>query len=145
MPMMQRSILASLNLPIKTTIIGWSHGADAAVYATDDGISFKNKGNPFKASIAFYPYCTGPLTKQNAPLLILIGEKDDICKPEYCKSAFASDNPPKEIKLKVYKDAYHCFDWRIYYTWQGHKLEYNPEAAKDAEVQVKDFLGKYLK
>jgi hypothetical protein len=29
--------------------------------------------------------------------------------------------------------------------WNGNKLEHNPEAAEDAEVQVKNFLVKYLK
>jgi dienelactone hydrolase len=126
-------------------LIGWSHGGSAAVYAIDDGIPFEHDGKTFKAAIAFYPYCTGPLSKQNAPLLILIGEKDEICKAEYCKSAFKSGKTPKEIKLKVYKNAHHTFDWDLNMIWNGNKLEYNPEAAEDAEIQVKSFLAKYLK
>ena len=126
-------------------LIGWSHGGSAAVYAVDDGIPFENKGNPFKAAIAFYPYCTGPLRTQNAPLLILIGEKDEICNAEYCKSAFASGKTTKEIEIKVYKNAHHAFDWDLNTIWNGYTLKYNPEAAEDANTQVKSFLGKYLK
>jgi dienelactone hydrolase len=126
-------------------LIGWSHGGTAILYAIDDKIPFEKRGNPFKAAVAFYPYCTNPLGKQNAPLLVLIGEKDDICKATICRIALVSDKPPNEIILKEYKNAHHCFDWKINTIWHGHKLEYNQEAAEDAISQTQKFLSKYFK
>jgi dienelactone hydrolase len=51
-----------------------------------------------------------------------------------------------EVILKVYPGAYHDFDWEgtdeIY---EGHRLLYDPIAAKDAIVQVKSFLAKHFR
>ena len=51
-----------------------------------------------------------------------------------------------ELILKIYPDAYHCFDCKGKDEIdRGHKLLYNSEAAKDAIMQVKSFLAKYLR
>jgi dienelactone hydrolase len=51
-----------------------------------------------------------------------------------------------EVELKIYKDAYHCFDCsgknNIY---MGHILRYGSNAATDSFIQVERFLAKYLK
>ncbi len=130
----------------KIAVVGWSHGASSTLYAVTLEQNYPQE-KLFRAAVAFYPYCFKMLDTVNAPLLILIGEKDDWCPARKC-----IDNVPEktktghEIILKVYPLAHHCFDVmgqdKVFY---GHRLEFNPHAAADAKVQVKDFLSKYLK
>ena len=129
----------------KIGLVGWSHGAIAGLYVVDDSTPIKNRKSPFQCAILFYPYCSD-ISKLNAPLLILSGEKDDWCPPAGCKSLVTSNKSQFEIELKIYENADHCFDWEgLDMVYQGHSLKYNPVAAKDAVSQVQNFLAKYLK
>jgi dienelactone hydrolase len=56
----------------RIALLGWSHGGWTALYALLKQIKPQIKETPFKAGIAFYPYCDMPLYNLNAPLLILI-------------------------------------------------------------------------
>jgi dienelactone hydrolase len=64
-----------------------------------------------------------------------------------CRIRFRTLNGEKiEQKLVVYPNAYHSFDFEEpdeYF--QGHLLQYDPEATADAIIQTRDFLAKYLK
>ena len=138
-----------MELPIvdkqKIGLIGWSHGGMAALYVVDDLTPIEKRSNPFQCAVLFYPYCFS-IYNLNAPLLILTGEKDDWCPPAGCRSLVTSNKSQFEIKLKIYENADHCFDWEgLDMLYKGHRLKYNPEAAKDAVSQVENFLAKYLK
>lgn len=51
-----------------------------------------------------------------------------------------------EVILKIYPDSHHAFDGEgVDMVVAGHRLLYNPMAAADAIVQVKEFLIKHLK
>jgi dienelactone hydrolase len=129
----------------KIGLVGWSHGAMAALSVVDDSTPIENRKSPFQCAVLFYPYCSG-LNNLNAPLLILVGEKDDWCPPSTCKPIVASNNSQFEITLKIYENATHAFDWDGLDTeYEGHILKYNPEATKDAVSQVQKFLAKNLK
>jgi dienelactone hydrolase len=129
----------------KIGLIGWSHGAMAALYVVDDQTPIEKRKNPFQCAVLFYPYCFS-IYNLNAPLLILSGEKDDWCPSARCKTLVTSNNSQFEIALKIYENANHCFDWEgMDIVYQGHTLKYNPEAAKDAVSRVQNFLSKYLK
>jgi dienelactone hydrolase len=129
----------------KIGLIGWSHGGMAALYAVDDLTPIEKRKNPFQCVVAFYPYCSR-IYELNAPLLILIGEKDDWCPASRCKPLLTQRDSQHEITLKIYESADHCFDFEGLDTiYEGHKLKYNPEAAKDAVSKVQHFLSKYLK
>ena len=105
----------------------------------------ENRKSPFQCAILFYPYCSD-ISKLNAPLLILSGEKDDWCPPSTCKPLASLNNSQFEITLKIYENATHAFDYEgVDTAAQGHVLKYNPEATKDAVSQVQNFLSKYLK
>jgi dienelactone hydrolase len=99
----------------------------------------------FKAAIAIYPWCEIS-TFPNVPLLVLIGESDDWAPAIRCSRYLKSVSTEHEVILKVYPGAYHDFDWEgtdeIY---EGHRLLYDPIAAKDAIVQVKSFLAKHFR
>jgi len=93
-------------------LIGWSNGAATVLSVVFD------KGEPqrdFRAAIAFYPNCLrtygGPNYRPYAPLLVLIGAKDDWTPAAPCvqwtERVQALGAP---MRLKVYPDAHHGFD-----------------------------------
>jgi len=93
-----------------------------------------------------------------APLLILIGEKDDWTPADPCealtKAAQAAGYP---VTLKVYPGAYHAFDSERPPRYLDDRRNQNkrdghgattggdPRAWADAIEQVKGFFGRYLK
>jgi dienelactone hydrolase len=130
----------------KIGLVGWSHGAMAALLAVDDSTSVTDRKTPFQCAVSFYPYCSSTIKGLNAPLLVLIGEKDDWCPSFLCESLPTSNKSPFDIEVKIYENATHCFDWEgMDKVYMGHTLKYNPEAAGDAVARVQTFLVKYLK
>jgi len=126
----------------RIAVLGWSHGGMAVLEAVTMYHPF---GGPFNAAIAYYPYCT-QLSITNAPLLVLIGEKDDWTPADRCKALIFSEGSEPEIILKVYPDAHHAFDQplRLNY-YMGHMVGRDSSAASDSYNKVRAFLEKYLK
>jgi dienelactone hydrolase len=56
------------------------------------------------------------------------------------------EDPEHEVILKVHPGATHCFDWEGYTRriFGGRMLEYDPAAAADANVRVRELFGKHL-
>ena len=133
----------------RIALLGWSHGGRDSSLCAFETNQTSNKDTPFKAGIAFYPYCDMPLYNLNAPLLILIGESDDWTQAKDCSEMVPSEQSDLEITLKIYPGAYHDFDWegmdQEVEFFGGHRMLYDPIAAKDSIVQVKSFLAKHLK
>jgi dienelactone hydrolase len=137
MPFVDRSRIA---------VMGWSHGGRITLET-----AYRKTEDPFRAAVAFYPSCRRPLTGLNAPLLILIGEKDDWTPAARCVAAMPkAPNPAaSDVVLKVYPGAYHGFDrpgnsTDVRGATGMHHLEYEPEAEADAIIRVKAFLERYL-
>jgi dienelactone hydrolase len=129
----------------RIAVMGWSHGALSTIASVSE---MPDKDVvPFRASIAFYPYCYKTLADLNAPLLILIGGADDWCPAKLCSSNMPKEDKAKqEVILKIYPGAYHNFDWPdLDVIFMGHVLQYNRQAESDAIMQVKEFLSKHLK
>ena len=130
-------------------VIGWSHGGDGVLNIIDKTHRDKNV-EPFKAGVAFYPYCTPPL-EPDTPILVLIGAKDDWCPDSMAKgtkNVYISKNWKPEFALTIYPNAYHRFDDETLKTgimFFGHHLQYDPEAITDAIPRMKGFLDKYLR
>jgi dienelactone hydrolase len=143
----------------RIAVMGWSHGGVTTLasvsksnYATFAAFVTTNleppqRGDPFRAAIAFYPFCIGQLDDSNAPLLILIGELDTWCPAALCQMKMPSGKTANEVILKIYPGAYHGFDWEgvDLVRLQRHRLLYNPAALADSIVQVKEFLAKQIK
>jgi dienelactone hydrolase len=129
----------------RIAVMGWSNGG-----ATTLNALYTKRDDPFHAAIAMYPSCRKSLEDLNAPLLILIGEKDDWTPSERCVSMMPSGKSNFEVTLQVYPDAYHAYDSigkpREVMGSRGnsHHLEHNPVAEQDSIVRVRDFLEKYL-
>jgi dienelactone hydrolase len=141
----------------RIAVMGFSHGGLSALCAVSDSnyaaVAMMVKAtpsrkieDPFRAAIAFYPYCRGKLEDSNAPLLILSGGVDDWCPPDVCQKNMPSGKAAQEIIFKVYPGATHGFDREgVDIKVEGHRMLYNPEATADAIIQVKEFLAKHMK
>jgi dienelactone hydrolase len=122
-------------------VMGWSHGGITLLSMVG-----QKRDNSFRSAIAFYPLCYRNLTDLNAPLLILIGEKDDWTHAWRCSETMPPAQIGHEVILKIYPDSYHGFDAEgVDFVIAGHRIRYNQAAAADAILQVKTFLTKYLK
>jgi dienelactone hydrolase len=95
-------------------IMGGSHGGSttlATMMAPEALAGDKRAG--FAAAVALYPRCYMPsgVYRPVAPLLILIGEKDDWTPAEPCrKLAHAARAAGQPVAITVYPGAHHSFD-----------------------------------
>jgi dienelactone hydrolase len=130
-------------------VIGWSHGGIAVIRIIDRN-SRSTEISPFKAAVAFYPYCW-PLVDPDTPTLVLIGRKDDWCPAALAESLgkeWKDWNFKPEYSLTIYPNATHVFDQATLpatgVTFLGHHFQYDPEATADAVNRTRDFLAKYI-
>lgn len=167
-------------------LMGGSHGGWAVLAAmvqppdaADTRPLPAAKANGFAAAVALYPPCaapygtwstqradgsTGPIVsyagvyKPIAPVLILIGDKDDWTPAEPCRrlveTAQAQDYP---MQIKIYPDAYHSFDSFAPMRYVADRTNVNmasghgattggnAEAWADARQTVSDFFARHLK
>jgi dienelactone hydrolase len=99
----------------KIAVMGYSHGAKVALFVASEKIrwSFIADDLRFAASIAYYPGCF-PQFKNidftDAPILMLLAEKDNICPVEACLDyAQRIKESGADVKAIVYKGAHHQF------------------------------------
>lgn len=100
----------------RLVLLGWSHGAQTVLAALDaSDPEVRARAVHPRAAVAFYPGCTGPQRnfsyRLQAPLLMLLGEKDDWTPVGPCQALHQrlSAQPPA-FELEVYPDSYHAFD-----------------------------------
>ena len=126
-------------------VIGWSHGGWGVLRALGAGFP-PDKYPPFRAAVAYYPPCqVVRLAPLHSRLLILSGEKDDWTPPAGCAAQLAMNKRVSKVTLKIYRGAYHGFDWPgLDFSLRGHRLLYDPAAAADADVRVRKFLNTYM-
>lgn len=142
----------------RIALMGWSRDAVLVSVATKGAHQLLD--HKFQASVALYPDCTMASTGDfYAPVLALIGEKDDWVLASKCKFMLKQGaSGPSPITLKVYPDAYSGFDnpylGDLSYDEEAHNpntqkrgatLGYNRSAHEDAVQQVKEFLTKNLR
>jgi dienelactone hydrolase len=126
-------------------VVGWSMGGMAVLKIIDR--YFRDKAvSPFKAGVAFYPSCY-PVYEPDTPLLLMIGKKDEVCRAslaEDLKKKYTDQDWKLEMSLTIYPNAYHSFDMEgLNLEISGHHFQYDPQAAADAIVRLRDFLTKY--
>jgi dienelactone hydrolase len=141
----------------RIAVAGWSNGAFAVLQVID--AARERPAGEFRAAIAVYPDCRfDRTTRFYAPLLILIGGRDDWTPAASCRELVASpDARPAPVLLHVYLEAYHSFDnpsaARQYLPnvenankpGGGATIGYDPLAYAAAIVRVRDFLAEYLR
>ncbi len=144
----------------RIAVMGWTQDAVlGVVFEAGVGQLYDAK---FQAAVAFYPDCRGNMSGRfSAPALMLIGDKDDARRPDYCqRTAVASKGGSSALaELKLYPGAHHGFDdpqvgerfyledaWNTYRNPpRGITFGYSSTAHKDALKRVNEFLAKHLK
>lgn len=164
-------------------LMGGSHGGSttlasmAAAESNKDLFAREKHAGAFAAAVALYPGCggrlgswratrrseTGPITDYTgvyqpiAPLLILVGEKDDWTPAEPCrKLTEIAQQAGYPVRLKIYPAAHHSFDsasqvryvdarFNLYSsTGHGATTGGNADAWADSIREVRAFFGQYL-
>jgi dienelactone hydrolase len=89
-------------------VIGWSHGG-AGVIAWLEALG--ERVTPAAGAIAVYPECDsrGPWTSA-VPVLVLLGEADDIALPERCDEIHRRLPEGTDVQVRRYSAARHGFD-----------------------------------
>lgn len=133
--------------PARIGLIGFSHGGSTALAASVKRRIAALGAEPFKAVVAYYPYCPGIALDLANDVQILIGSDDDWAPAPRCVAwtpMFAEATGHKPL-LKVYPGAYHAFDVRgpvrVYF---GHHLEFAAAAARDSFAVTRQFLDTRL-
>ncbi len=130
----------------RIAVAGWSHGGWSTLRAVgNDVLADQPRAAPFKAAVAFYPWCLTRLVRLDAPLLILIGEQDDWTPADRCEAMRLEGETRRQMTIKAYPGATHAFDAEgLDLTYLGHRLKYRPAATSDAAVRFRDFLRTHL-
>lgn len=143
-----QAYLASLPLvdAKRIAVLGWSHGAITVLEAiANPYLNEPMRADPFAAAVAFYPYCPLKLVKPDAPLIVLIGDKDDWTPVDRCRSMELKGDALPPYELVIYPGATHAFDWPAApETYFGYHLRYDPAAGDDAYRRVRAFLAAHL-
>ena len=99
----------------RIAVMGYSHGAAVALFVASEKIrrSFIADDLRFAASIAYFPCCIiqfKDVDFTDAPVLMLLAEKDNICPAESCLDyAQRIKDSGADVKAIVYKGAHHGF------------------------------------
>ena len=136
--------------PHRVAVAGSSEGGTVtlSVAETRTFDLFVNPDNlAFRAAVALYPWCIDAGAPPAIATLILVGEFDDWTPAKDCvrmNTRWGSVGPP--IELVTYPGAYHDFDvpelqpGRKFF---DHWLEYNANAADDANRRIREFLTQF--
>jgi dienelactone hydrolase len=152
-------------------LMGGSHGGSTTLSSmvapeSDADVPARERRGGFAAAVALYPGCvasrrtwsgTGPY-RPVAPLLILIGDKDDWTPAEPCRRlADAAQNAGYPVTIKVYPGAYHSFDSYNPVRYVATRVNANtpggrgattggdPAAWADSIREVNAFFARYLR
>jgi dienelactone hydrolase len=128
----------------RINVIGWSHGG-SGVLSWLTNLEGEPKG--VQSAIAVYPNCraSGPW-KSTLPILIILGEADDIALPNVCNDLIQSLPNQTNVQVKSYPEARHGFDLTegptLLSVGNGLTIGRNPKAGKDAWKEIIKFLKK---
>jgi len=152
-------------------LMGGSHGGSTTLTSmiapeSDTDLLAREKRAGFAAAVALYPGCvasrrtwsTTGLYQPVAPLLILIGDKDDWTPAEPCrKLTDAAQQAGYPVTIKIYPGAYHSFDSYSPVRYVAARVNLNapggrgattggdPAAWADSIREVVAFFGRYLR
>jgi dienelactone hydrolase len=154
-------------------LMGGSHGGTTTLAAMvaperDSDLLAAEKRAGFAAAIALYPRCAVRLGNWRAdlsgtyrpvaPLLILIGEKDDWTPAEDCRRlAQSAQTAGHPVSIKIYPGAHHSFDsnYPVRYvptrvnasapSGRGATTGGDPSAWADSIQQAAEFFARHLK
>ena len=143
--------------PNRIALLGWSHGGSAVLSATDASrTDVRAQSVKPAVAVAFYPGCAAALKsgyKPSAPLVLMLGEKDDWTPPGPCVALGQAVG----AEVNVFADSYHDFDNPTGQVrlrkdvpngvnpGQGVHVGANPVAREKAYARLKVLLAKAFK
>jgi dienelactone hydrolase len=152
-------------------LMGGSHGGSTTLTSMiapegDSDLLAKERRAGFAAAVALYPGCVASrrtwsnpgVYQPVAPLLILIGDKDDWTPAEPCRRLTeAARQAGYPVTIKIYPGAYHSFDSNYPVRYVATRVNPNapsgrgattggdPAAWDDSIREVVAFFGRYLR
>jgi dienelactone hydrolase len=122
-------------------LAGFSLGGTSSLLATDTKNPVSH-GAAVAGVIAHYPFCYDGVDSV-APVLVLIGEKDDWTPAEKCQAVTGKSN----FDLVVYPGITHAFMSPFPQPTDvlGHHLVYDETSARDAQRRSDAFLAAHIK
>jgi dienelactone hydrolase len=100
--------------PDRISLIGWSNGAAAALWAVRPTAAPHDGSADFRSAVAFYPGCRRlreTAWSARVPTLILIGSADDWTPATTCQQMVAgAHGRSARVEIIVYPGAHHEFD-----------------------------------
>jgi dienelactone hydrolase len=152
-------------------LMGGSHGGSTTLTSmiaaeSDADLLARERRAGFTAAVALYPGCVASRRTWSstgayrpvAPLLILIGEKDDWTPAEPCRRlAEAAQQAGYPVTIKIYPGAYHSFDSYAPVRYVAARINAgapggrgattggDPAAWADSIREVSAFFGRYLR
>jgi dienelactone hydrolase len=125
-------------------LVGWSHGG-AGVIAWLRALG--ERVPPAAGAVAVYPACRGgDAWVSTVPVLVLLGEADDITPPESCNQTFDRLPDGTQVQVRRYADARHGFDFtegpEVLSIGGGMTVGRNPSAGEEAWQEIFAFLRK---
>ena len=141
--------------PRRVVLQGHSHGGATVLTALDE-VTAEMAGTPlrFAAGVAYYPPCAYEAgaygsAELYAPVLILIGEKDDWTPAADCERLHARQQrqAPGRMRLIVHPGATHGFDFNLppRRNEYGKYQAYDPDATREAARRIESFLREVVK
>lgn len=127
----------------RIAVLGYSHGGWTALNASTEKSVERASAPPFRAIVAFYPFCPEVARPLASDVQIFIGDADDWASAARCSALVEKygQDAPHRPSLMVYAGAKHSFDAsqpdRVYF---GHQLAYHPKATADALERTRKFL-----
>lgn len=146
--------LSSLAFVVSSRVglVGWAHGGTSALM-TWARTTAGARAARFAAVAAYYPTCRLmglDIRSSNIPLLIFVGERDDVVSPSGCQSFIDNANQirHRDLAIEVYAGATHMFDGPPAgaATASGrHVYKLDPEAARDSREKLLAFFNRTLR
>ncbi len=129
--------------PEHIAALGMSQGGTTALYALAPDFRPPDTEG-FTAAVALYPLCH-EIAAFDAPLLVLIGEADELAPVAFCRQHLAKAASDHELLFEVFPGVHHLFDIEGFnHDGAGRTLRYDPAAADDATAKIQDFLVRHL-
>ncbi len=131
--------------PSRLYVIGWSRGG-AGVIAWLQSLAVERL-RPVTGAVVVYPGCRsrGPWSS-GVPVLVLLGEADDITPPESCDRILRRLPDGTEVRVRRYADARHGFDFtegpEVLSIGGGMTVGRDRTAGKEAWEEILAFLGR---
>jgi dienelactone hydrolase len=125
-------------------VIGWSHGGEGVLAWL---ANLKGEPNGVQSAVTVYPGCSASTTWESSiPVLMILGEADDIAPPNICNSLIQSLPNQTNVLVKSYPEARHGFDLTegptVLSIGNGLTIGRNSKAGDEAWQEILTFLGK---